>query len=467
MSLFDKLLHRGEQGVWDDVEISAPMAQSIQNWLNAFYNCPGWTNNQVRLSGLPAIITGFVATLVTNELTLTCGTSARAQFIEEQMQPLIRRIHNVVQLAAAGGQIVIRPFVLNQKIYFDIVGPGRFFPTRFAPDGQIMAGYIADYRTEDGKNYIRKETFDCDGSKMVITNKAYRSTGDVMGSEVPLTTVKAWAHLNPEITINDIEKPLLGCIKMPFANTVDDSSPLPVSLYANAMDSIMEFDKVYTEMIYELHSGKRKRIVERRALNLSRETKGKGERKGLAALFGIGYRDISTDDYILLDPEEQKQPFNDYSPAIRTAEYLTGLKAILHMVENQCNLSPGTFSIDERTGAITATQIISEDRTTYNTCSAIQTQGLTQGLLDVIDAVDALCHLYGLAPAGTLDPSITYGDSIFEDTQQEFARRLQLTQGGYLKPEKLLSWYFNVDDETAISEYLADQTQTIDLFGGM
>lgn len=54
---------------------------------------------------------------------------------------------------------------------------------------------------------------------------------------------------------------------------------------------------------------------------------------------------------------------------------MTGLKAILHMVENQCHLSPGTLAIDERTGAVTATQIISQDRTTYNTCTAIQQQG--------------------------------------------------------------------------------------------
>ena len=145
---------------------------------------------------------------------------------------------------------------------------------------------------------------------------------------------------------------------------------------------------------------------------------------------------------------------------------MTGLKAILHMVENQCHLSPGTLAIDERTGAVTATQIISQDRTTYNTCTAIQQQGITQGLLDVIYAVDIMCHLYNLAPAGELTPAITYGDGIFEDTQQEFSRRMQMVQGGILKPECLLAWYFGVDVETAQQEYLADSGNTIDMFGG-
>ncbi len=463
MWLFDKLLNRSQKGIWDDVEISPPMAGAIQAWLNAFYNCPEWgKNNAVRLSGLPATITGFLATLVTNEMTVTCGSGARAEYLDAQLQPLMYRMHNAVQLAAASGQVILRPFVLGGRFYFDIVGPGRFFPTRFAPDDQVMAGYFADYRDVGDYSYTRLELFDCDGQTLTIRNKAYRSVGETLGTEIPLTTVPAWAELEPEVTIQGVKKPLFGCIKMPFANTVDDASPLPVSVYAGAMDSIMEFDRVYTEMIYELHSGKRKRIIERQAIHNDR----KGGKGAHAGLFGIGYRDISTDDYIVLDPMEQAKPFDDYSPAIRTAEYMTGLKAILHMVENQCHLSPGTMAIDERTGAVTATQVISQDRTTYNTCSAIQQQGVTQGLLDVIEAMDALCHLDGLAPSGSLEPSITYGDSIFEDTQQEFARRLQMVQAGVLKPEKLLEWYFSVDEETAEKEYLAEQTQAVDYFGG-
>ena len=458
MWLFDKLLNRNQTGIWDEADISLPMARAITGWLNAFYNNPDWATNQVRLSTLPSTVTGFVATLVTNELSISCGTSRRAKYIEEQLQPLTRKLHNAVQLAAAGGQIIIRPFVQDGKFYFDLVQPGRFFPTRFNPDGRVMAGYFVDYRDVKGKEYIRIERFDCDGKQMIVSNKAYRSAGDIMGSEVPLATVPQWAELEPEITINGIKQPLFGCIQMPFANTVDDASPLPVSIYANAMDSIMEFDKVYSEMLYELHSGRRKSIVERQALvPMPKDTNKRGKR--------FHYFDPTSDVYIL-DPAEQAKPFQDYSPALRTAEYMTGLKAILHIVENQCHLSPGTMAIDERTGTVTATQVISQDRTTYNTCSAIQQQGVTQGLLDVITAMNAMCELYQLAPAGELVPAVTYGDGVFEDTQQEFSRRIQMVQADILKPEQLLAWYFGVDVETAQTEYLKEQTDTVDLFGG-
>lgn len=42
-----------------------------------------------------------------------------------------------------------------------------------------------------------------------------------------------------------------------------------------------------------------------------------------------------------------------------------------------------------------------------------------------------------------------------------------MVQAGVLKPEKLLSWYFSVDEDTAEQEYLAERGQTADYFGGM
>ena len=53
-------------------------------------------------------------------------------------------------------------------------------------------------------------------------------------------------------------------------------------------------------------------------------------------------------------------------------------------------------------------------------------------------AYDIYATLYGLAPAGAFDPSVSFGDSIFEDTGVEFARRKGLVDSGYLRPELLV-----------------------------
>ena len=238
--------------------------------------------------------------------------------------------------------------------------------------------------------------------------------------------------LSPETVLEGMDQPLLGVIRMPFLNSIDPGNPMPESLYAGAMASMEEFDRVYSELLYELHSGKRKNIVERGAIVPESRQK---------RIRGAKYFDPTTDTYIL-DPAEEHSPFQDYSPSLRTGDYLTGMKAVLHIIENQCHLSPSSLALDDRTCAMTATEVISQDRTTYNTCAAIQNRGAAPGLRQLARAAEILGDLYGLLPSGETEMQITWGDSIFEDTQKEFERRMELLREGVVGKEDVKAWYF-------------------------
>ena len=421
----------GRQGLWDRAEISPAMAGEMETWRRAFYREGPWSGG----AGLPATLTGYAATLVTNELELRWGTGDRAAYFAAQTPALTARLHEAVQLAAVFGWAVLRPVVEEGKFCFQLWAPGQVFPTRFSADGAITAGYFADRRGE----YLRVEEFSYGKGTLTLRNRAYRARGEVLGQEVPLSVRPEWENISPELVLSGLRGPLFGVIKMPFANTVEPVSPLPVSLYAGALESMAEFDRVYGDFLYELHSGRRKNIIERGAIV------PEGRRKPRQP--GTNYLDPTTDTYIL-DPQEEHSPFQDYSPEIRTEQYLSGLKTILHIIENQCHLSPGSLSIDQRTGAMTATEVISQDKTTYNTCAAIQNRGLTTGLLAVMDAMEDLADLYGMAPAGDTQKAIVYGDGIFEDTQKEFERRMEMAREGVIGKEAVREWYFGKEDNT-------------------
>ena len=96
---------------------------------------------------------------------------------------------------------------------------------------------------------------------------------------------------------------------------------------------------------------------------------------------------------------------------------------------------------------MTATEVISQDKTTYNTCAAIQNRGLTPGLLAVMDAMEDLADLYGMAPAGDTQKAIVYGDGIFEDTQKEFERRMEMAREGVIGKDAVREWYFGKGEE--------------------
>ncbi len=152
--------------------------------------------------------------------------------------------------------------------------------------------------------------------------------------------------------------------------------------------------------------------------------------------------------------------YDDYTPEMRIEAYQRALNVQLRLLESQCGFSVGTFSFDVRGGdAKTATQVLAEDRTTFNMVRAIQEQGLRQGLCDLVYIYAAYAHLYKLGPAkgrGTITPWVHFGDSVFEDTAMEFARRKALADAGLLRAEKLLSWYFGISEETARNEYLPE-----------
>lgn len=415
----------GRQGLWDQAEISPAMAGEMETWRRAFCREGPWSGG----AGLAATLTGYAATLVTNELELRWGTGDRAAYFAAQTPALTARLHEAVQLAAVFGWAVLRPVVEEGKFCFQLWAPGQVFPTRFSADGAITAGYFADRRGE----YLRVEEFAYQQGTLTLRNRAYRARGEVLGQEVPLSVRPEWENISPELVLSGLRGPLFGVIKMPFANTTEPVSPLPVSLYAGAVESMAEFDRVYGDFLYELHSGRRKNIIERGAIV------PEGRRKPRRP--GTNYLDPTTDTYIL-DPQEEHSPFQDYSPEIRTEQYLSGLKTILHIIENQCHLSPGSLSIDQRTGAMTATEVISQDKTTYNTCAAIQNRGLTPGLLAVMDAMEDLADLYGMAPAGDTQKAIVYGDGIFEDTQKEFERRMEMAREGVIGKDAVREWYF-------------------------
>ena len=130
---------RHEVGLWENAAISSPMAAAISGWKSAFYGEPDWNTQDVRLSGLPAAITGYVATLTTGELELRFNDTPRGQAMDRLFRNLKEKLPLAVQLAAAFGFVAIRPSLENGTIVFTLAGPGRFFPTRFSIGGSVTA----------------------------------------------------------------------------------------------------------------------------------------------------------------------------------------------------------------------------------------------------------------------------------------------------------------------------------------
>ena len=434
-------------------DMSPYMDEAIRIWESLFY----LTDQPPHSLKTAQTLTSYVATLATSELTLDAGVGARGEFIKEQTERnLVPNLVDAVQLAGAGGMAAIKPYVRGENIYIEIIPRNRIFPRVWGPNHRIEAGYLTDYdKDKEKRPVVRVENFEVLPEGLHITNKAYRlKEGNLMGGEAALNSVERWAGLQPDFIIQGVDRPHIGIIRMPFANTVDGSA-YPVSLYANAIDSIVQLDKTYYDFFWERDTGKRRMILDR-SVAMKDPVNGKP---------AIPFRELSSDYHMTLDMPEDKDPWSDYTPQMRFEDYKLAMETQFRLLELQVGLSQGTFAIDPKTGRVTATQVISEDRITYNTIKAIQDRGMTAGLLDVLYWFDAYASIYGLSPAGAFKPSVTFGDSIFEDTGVEFQRRKALADGKYIRPELLTSWYFGVSEEKAREMLPCEPSPDSILFG--
>lgn len=432
--------------------MSSYMAEAVKEWDDLFY----LVNQPPHSVKMAQAITGYMATLATNELTLNAGASQRGKYISDQAEKnLLPNVIEAVQLAGAGGMAAIKPYVKNKSIYIEIIPRSRIYPVRFGSNHRIDAGFFTDFDTlPDKKPVVRIEKFEILSEGLHVENKAYKLCDlNMIGDEISLQAVPRWSGLLPEMLIRDVDRPYFGLIRMPSINTVDGSD-FPVSIYSNALDSIREIDNTYENFLWELHTGKRRMFLDIAAA-MKNPITGKSP---------IPFKELASDFYMTIDMDDQK-PWDDYTPNLRVEAYQKAIDVQLRLLELQIGFSPGTFQIDIKTGKVTATQIISEDRTTYNTIKGIQERGIAGGLIDVLYWFDVYASIYGLSPTGKSEFSVAFGDSIFEDTGIEFQRRKALADSKYLRPELLTSWYFGVSEDEAKEMMPEAETPESILFG--
>lgn len=417
---------------------SEEMQQAIVRWEDIFAGKPDWaTPKHPDTLNLASAATRYLTRLVCAEMRVQCRGSSRAELLQELMErQVLPQFSAAMQQAMAGGCVVLKPYVSEGKVFVEWLRADEFYPIEQFPDGSVRAAVFLERRRWNNKDYLRLETHrPTEEGGYEILQQAFEDNNGRAGKPVPLYDIPAWRTLAPRVTAEQVRAPLFAVLQMPFANTVDGSAQ-PVSLYASALSTLRDLDRLYGDYRFEFSSARRKLLLREDALRLRAD--------GSVIL---PQEEGAADVYLPLDFGADTQPFGDYTPSIREAQYRQGINELLRLFEMQTGVSSGTFSLDEAGQAVTATEILSKDRKTYYTIHEMQ-QKSREALCALADAMDMMLSLYHLAPSGAWELSVEFGDSIFEDTATEFERRRQLVELG-MRPELLLAWYFKTTEEEA------------------
>ena len=424
---------------------SPEMTESLFDWKDMYLNQSTWIKKRVESLELPSAIASEFSRLTLAEFSATLSDSA----LNAQFSRLTRKLSVCVEVACAFGGVLLKPYNSSGNVLTDCISQLNFIPVSYSQD-DLISVICPEFLVKGKDVFTRLEYHVYDPKNLThrVKNMCFVSSSvDDLGRKCDLKSVPEWADMLEEKVYPDVDRPLFSYFKMPFANNIDQNSPLGVSVFAKAKNLIRQADEHWERILWEFASSER-------AIDATEELFRYNENgqpilpKGRERMFRT------------YDIQTTGKPFIEtFSPEIRDTSLFNGLNRILQRIEFNCGLAYGTLS-DISTVEKTAEEIKTSKQRSYTNVCAIQ-KNLENSLKD-------LAYIYGYYNRyyngfnSTSELTCTFGDSVLEDTEKEFQRRLQMVSSGILSKEKFISWYFNCDEAEAV-KYIP---QSNELFGG-
>ena len=332
----------------------------------------------------------------------------------------------------------------TRKIMVGYAMADQFIPIAW-DNAKVTEGVFVSRIAKGGWYYTRLEWHKWNGETYVISNELYRSeitkgatteSQDILGVRYPLSEVYPFLDEETEVPV---EESLFSYWRTPIANNLDDNSPLGMSIYGNALETLHALDVCYDSFVREFRLGKKRIIVPARAVrSVTDPQTGKL----------IRYFDANDETYEALasdTPDDLK--ITDNSVELRVEEHISAINAFLSILCLQVGFSAGTFTFDQHQGLKTATEVVSENSKTYKTIKTIQNQ-IKPAIEHLIRNIIDVAILYEMEHDGQrvealaapgYNVTITFDDGVTQDRQTNINEGVMLVGAGMLSKYTFLT----------------------------
>jgi A118 family predicted phage portal protein len=252
---------------------------------------------------------------------------------------------------------------------------------------------------------------------------------DILGARVPLSELYPGLEEHTEVPV---QAGLFAYFRTPVANNLDDNSPLGVSIYANALETLHALDICYDSFVSEFRLGKKRIIVPARCVRQVADPITGALRRYFDPRDEV-YEAFASDD-------KDDLKITDSSVELRVEEHVAAMNAFLSILCLQLGFSANTFSFDEHGGLKTATEVVSENSKTFKTIRTVKNQ-LAPVLERTVRTIIDVAALYGVTwqgqsvaalAAGGYEVKITFDDSVTQDRQTNLNEGVMLVGAGLL-----------------------------------
>ena len=365
--------------------------------------------------------------------------------VSEAVTRLMDKSYKWVQMAFGVGRVFLIPYIIEGRIYTDIIPQGRAWVTSSIGDDVTGIGVLADIRTKNNRRYYRLASYEFDPKAKTFTveNKATNDSG----AEISLKSFEEWESIQPVITFRGVEKPLFAFVDCPKDNrTTDRLQGAPITFGCD--DTINEIKTLLKQYCEEYDLKQAWLGVDNAMLDKNSQ--------------------VNSHLYKSFVGNGKENLFEIFSPDIRDASYRQRMLDLFARLEKQVGTSNGILTPADTANA-TATQV---RRSMYDTLSLVSR--MRGGIDKAIDALTycyiVYCSIIGKPAKADALVSTVWDDPMLYDSTERF-QQLMAARGTAVSDEEVRQFiYPNEDYETTKAKVQeirenAPEPQIPDFFG--
>lgn len=384
-----------------DTQTSKDILDAIQKWSQIFNGQEPWIDENTASLHVAKTICEKVAEAVVVEYKSVCDDP----YINKIYQKFLENIQTNTEFMLGKSSVFFKPYYGNNKININVVQADKFIPIQFSDDGQLLSCIIIDQITKESNVYTRLEYNELVGNRLVVKNIAYkgRKDGVILETKINLSSVDKWKDIQKTSAIEGVDRLIGGFATTKLANTIDNSSPIGMPIYHNALGTLKEIDKQYSRILWEYEGSELAIDIDESTIEYDRKGKAIFP-KGKSRLFRK-----------LMLKQANEKSYNVFSPQIRDNSMFNGLNQLLQKAEVQCHLEYGTISKPDVVEK-TATELKIMKQSYYTTIRNVQL-AMQNALDDLIYGIYILCKLYGISVRPNYIIEHDWDDSVLVDKE--------------------------------------------------
>lgn len=417
--------------------VSPDMEKAINQCADVYHGNPEWLDDEegIKTINFAKALCSETARLVTLGIGIHLEGSARAEWLQQQIDLIYPKLRDWVEYGCAYGTVFLKP----NGTSLDVFTPADVLLVDYDNLG-VREIIFKDTYQSGKKCYTRLEHHrfvetEMDGAMLrpyYISNRAYVSKStDSIGDPIPLTQTK-WADMaadTPPIlkaSGEPLDKPMFGILRTPQANNVDISSPMGLPIFREALEELKDLDIAYSRNAGEIFDSQKIILADDRLLYES----GKNiKHRGPADVKGLPHyvKNVFGND--------QKEFYQEINPQLNTDTRAKGINNLLSQIGYKAGFANGYFVFNQSSGIQTATGVEADQQRTVQFIKDVRDQ-LESCLDDTLYALNVYADLYGLAPVGTYDVTYDFGDILY-DREADRSRWWQ-----YVMQGKVPAWLY-------------------------